>query len=148
MHAYCRLQDSGALYKVPQGCLDDYFWMLASVSEQANCDRVDVSGALNEGKSRCPLVMTNDQIRDHQQFELLEPKLFNRWFSSTIVNYNFTGFVDNEGVDQDIFFKKADTWTKEIQKNESKLTKSPCWHFPVRDWDVCGWFCIRLPTSR
>lgn len=140
---------------MPQGCLDDYFWLLASVADQVSSQRADVDDTHLEDKPHWPgsrpVVMTNDQIRDHQEFQFLRPRLFNRWYSSTIMNYNFTGFVDNECVDPEIFFSPADVYSKEIQGNVPDTGKpdfsvGKTWHFPVQDWDT-DWFCIRLPSE-
>lgn len=154
IEVYYRLETSGRLYIVPQGCLDDYFWLLASVSEQSNCQADEVEKLQRKGnKQRAgnrPFVMTNDQVRDHQQFDLLEPKLFNRWYSSTIINYNFTGFVNEECVDPEIAFTPADNFSREIQSNKMRnegKNEANCWHFPVQDWEPSHWFCVRLPSS-
>lgn len=153
-----RLKKSGKLYVVPQGCLDDYFWMLASLSGQSSCEARHAEGSLSGGATRRwpgsrPCVITNDQVRDHQQFELLEPKLFNRWYSSTIVNYNFTGFVKNDVVDRDVVFSPADLYSREMQRNVTpstcgNTTDACCWHFPVDGWSSSDWFCIRLPSTK
>jgi hypothetical protein len=78
---------------------------------------------------------------------MLEPKLFNRWLSSTIVNYSFTGFVDDVCVDPEIVFNPADSFSREIQGNASaNEDSSMCWHIPVQDWPATDWFCVRLPS--
>lgn len=142
------LRESGKLYLVPQGCLDDYFWLLASVSDQSNCQSKDSqSGDTRKWPGARPVVMTNDQIRDHMEFQFLGPRLFNRWYSSTIMNYNFTGFVGDECIDPEIAFTPADMYSREIQGNTARVNAKidgATWHLPVQDWD--DWFCIRLPT--
>lgn len=150
-----RLWTSEKLYFVPQACLDDYFWLLASVSEQSSCQAGDLEGSLPKTRMQWPgnrpVVMTNDHIRDHQEFQFLPPRLFNRWYSSTIMNYNFTGFVGDECVDPEIAFTPADLYSREIQGNTATTngTSSSClsWHFPVQDWDTTDWFCVRLPAT-
>lgn len=138
---------------MPQGCLDDYYWMLASISEQqvARGGRnIDVQADEPNGRWRGerPMLISNDQMRDHK-LELLEPRLFRRWYSCHIVNYNFTAFVDDECVDRDISFSPADVFSREIQGNSTRNSDGTdggaAWHFPVSDWDTHERFCIRLP---
>ena len=144
------LQADGCLYIVPQGCLDDYFWILATVSDQGRPRKgKSLSVSQEKGGQRWPggrpVVLTNDQIRDHQ-LHLLEPRVFNRWYSNTMVNYNFTGFVDDECIDPEIGFSPADFFSREIQMNKSGGSSS-VWHFPVHDWGPTEWFCIRIPSD-
>ena len=67
------------------------------------------------------------------------------------MNYNFTGFVDDECVDPEIAFTPADLYSREIQANRAEgdgiNEASLAWHFPVQDWDTTDWFCVRLPTT-
>lgn len=135
---------------MPQGCLDDYFWILASISKQTvsrggKSLRVPQDDKGKRWPGGRPVVLTNDQIRDHKP-HLIDTKLFNRWYSNTIVNYNFTGFVDDECIDPDIGFNPADFFSREIQKNTSGAAS--VWHFPVHDWEATDWFCLRLPTRK
>lgn len=97
------------------------------------------------GSASHAIVVTNDQIRDHKEYELLEGKAFNRWYSNSIVNYNFTGFVGDECIDPEIAFTPADTFSREIQRNRSSGLVA--WHFPVSDWESLDWFCLRLPSD-
>jgi hypothetical protein len=149
------LKRSGRVFKVPSGCLDDYYWMLASVSPQAmSRDGSDIYVATNNSEGRWPgtrpMLITNDQMRDHK-LELMEPRLFRRWYSCHIVNYNFTAFVDDECIDREIGFSTADFFSREIQGNntssgsESDDGVGTAWHFPVKDWDLNERFCIRVP---
>ena len=139
---------------VPPGCHDDYFWLLASVSEQSSCQADSLECTLPNNRVQWagnrPVVVTNDLIRDHQEFQFLPPRLFNRWYSGTIMNYNFTGFVGDVCVDPEIAFTPADLYSREIQGNSAESDgttgASLTWHFPVQDWDTTGWFCVRLPT--
>mmetsp|Transcript_3917 Transcript_3917/g.5336 ORF Transcript_3917/g.5336 Transcript_3917/m.5336 type:complete len:839 (+) Transcript_3917:528-3044(+) len=145
------LQDRSMMYIVPPRCLDDYYWMLSSVSEQTNCrqDRsLDVPTENQDGRwpGIRPLIVTNDQMRDHK-LELLEPRLFRRWFSSHIVNYDFTPFVSDASEDRKILFSTADFFSREIQGNPSQdACGDIAWHFPVRDWDRNDRFCVRIPN--
>ncbi len=135
------------LYKVPPRCLDDFYWMLASVSDQVNArNGVDLSVSNGDPSGRWPgvrpVLISNDQMRDHK-WELLEPRLFRRWYGCHIVNYNFTAFVMGECVDgNEIFFSQADFFSREIQGNPSGSGKA--WHFPVSDWDLEERFVVRL----
>ena len=180
------LTSSGKLYEVPSRCLDDYYWMLSSVSNQTtshtklqvemeistnvismdmdmnmkNSTSVvqqdhdeDVAPSKPEGKwpGTRPILITNDQMRDHK-LELLEPRLFRRWFSSHIVNYEFNPFVKDIWEEREIKFVKADSFSREIQGNpQSSMTKETSsssaivWHFPVQGWSHNDRFCVRIP---
>eukprot|EP00986_Skeletonema_menzelii_P007083 scaffold2736_cov212-Skeletonema_menzelii.AAC.3 len=135
------------LYKVPPRCLDDFYWMLASVSDQVSARKgVDLSVPNDDPSGRWPgvrpVLISNDQMRDHK-WELLEPRLFRRWYGCHIVNYNFTAFVMDECVDgNEVFFSQADFFSREIQGNPSGCGKA--WHFPVSDWDLEDRFVVRL----
>lgn len=128
--------------------------MFASVSEQAASlggELVDVDPENAEGRwpGTRPMLITNDQMRDHR-LELLEPRLFRRWYASHIVNYVFTGFVDDQCADKEIGFSPVDFFSREIQGNPSPDPDEPvgmAWHFPVSDWDDSERFCVRLPAT-
>lgn len=148
-----KLRDEGKLYIVRENNLDDLYWMLASISEQANSRQgVSLDISVDDPSGRWPgtrpMLLSNDQMRDHK-LELLEPRLFRRWYASHIVNYSFTGFVGNECVDDEIMFSPADFFSREIQSNISTFgfsegTGSRVWHFPVSDWDENERFCLRI----
>jgi len=150
------LQQKGKLYRVPSMWLDDFFWMLASVSDQNRARDgadLDVAPGNTDGKfpGARPMIMSNDQMRDHK-LELISPRLFRRWYSCYIVNYSFTAFVDGESIDREIGFSPADTFSREIQGNSSPLSGGQgeggtAWHFPVSDWELNERMCIRIPTS-
>lgn len=152
-----RMERCGCLYAVPAGMLDDYFWISATVIDQDTSNITSKKSARQAdalerdskrlGSGSHPVVVSNDQIRDHKEFELLEPKAFNRWYSNTIVNYNFTGFVGNECIDPDIAFTPADKYSCEIQGNQAE-NGTISWHFPVHDWHTSDWFCIRIPSRQ
>lgn len=135
---------------MPQGCLDDYFWILASLSNQTKSRggkdlQVSHDEANNRWPGGRPVVLTNDQIKDHM-LNLLEPNIFNRWYSNTIVNYNFAGFVNDQCIEPEIGFSPADYFSREIQGNQTEDTTSALtWHFPIEDLGATEWFCIRLP---
>eukprot|EP00592_Proboscia_alata_P011396 CAMPEP_0194385956 /NCGR_PEP_ID=MMETSP0174-20130528/83507_1 /TAXON_ID=216777 /ORGANISM="Proboscia alata, Strain PI-D3" /LENGTH=986 /DNA_ID=CAMNT_0039174605 /DNA_START=542 /DNA_END=3499 /DNA_ORIENTATION=- len=144
-------RDDGRLYRVPARCLDDYYWMLASVSDQLKptggkgVDMLHVSPNIEGNETdkisnninterfpgTRPMLITNDQMRDHK-LELLDTRLFRRWTSCHIVNYNFTAFVGNECVDNEIGLSTPDFFSREIQGNPSG--DGTAWHFPVSDW--------------
>lgn len=149
------LENEGIFYKVPPRCLDDYYWMLSSVSNQtASRDGIDldVSTAGTTGKrwpGTRPILLSNDQMRDHK-LELLEPRLFRRWVSSHIVNYHFPPFLNDVDEDRNISFTPADSISCEIQGNPTPTCDGNeddvlAWHFPVKDWPKGDRFCIRIP---
>jgi len=139
------------LYRVPPRLLDDYYWMIASVSDQIasrSGANIDVSPQNEDGRwpGTRPMLVSNDQMRDHK-LEMLEPRLFRRWYSSHIVNYNFTAFVGNECVDREIGFSTPDFFSREIQGNPAP-GGGMAWHFPVSDWDIDDRFVVRIPPTR
>ena len=99
------------------------------------------------------MLISNDQMRDHK-LELLEPRLFRRWYGCHIVNYNFTAFVMGESVDgNEIGFSPADFFSREIQGNpcpadEESEWGGQAWHFPVNDFDLDERFVVRIPTKK
>jgi len=142
------LMEKGMLYRVPPRLLDDYYWMMASVSDQMvsrNGIDLDVAPQNEDGRwpGTRPMLVSNDQMRDHK-LELLEPRLFRRWYSSHIVNYNFTAFVGDECIDREIGFSTPDFFSREIQGNPAP-SGGTAWHFPVSDWDLDDRFVIRIP---
>jgi len=158
------LNARGKLYKVPPRCLDDFYWMLASVSDQTTSrNGQDLSVSNDDPNHRFPgtrpMLITNDQMRDHR-FDLLEPRLFRRWYGCHIVNYNFTAFVLGESVaNNEIGFSQADFFSREIQGNPSGINtagddiddgewEGQAWHFPVNDWDLDERFVIRIPLKK
>ena len=149
------LLEEGKLYVVPPKVLDDYFWMLASISDQITArkgESIFVQAGNPEGRwpGARPMLVSNDQMRDHQ-LELIEPRLFRRWYACHIVNYNFTGFVNDHCVDNEIGYSPADFYSREIQANPSPLedgsggSAGTAWHFPVEDWPASERFVLRLP---
>lgn len=154
------LESSGKLYVVPHRCLDDYYWMLSSVSPQTksrNGAVLDVPADNDQGRfpGTRPILISNDQMRDHK-LELLEPKLFRRWVSSHIVNYHFTPFFNDLKEERDIAFSPADFTSREIQGNPCGFNSvdsgdgdgAIAWHFPVSDWDKNDRFCVKIPRTK
>ncbi|KAI2513845.1 Protein-only RNase P [Fragilaria crotonensis] len=116
------LWKSGNLYVTPPSTQDDHFWMIASISEQERSRGGRTLDVLPDDPAGRwpgirPMLVSNDQMRDHK-LELIEPRLFRRWYSSHIVNYNFTGFVNSRCVDDEILFSPADFFSREIQGNQ------------------------------
>jgi hypothetical protein len=145
------LIESGKAYAVPFGCLDDYYWMYASVSSQSkstNGQETYISPGNADGRwpGVRPMLISNDQMRDHK-LSLLEPRLFRRWFSNFIVNFTFSAFVGEECDDKEIGFRTADFYSREIQGNPAMDGTGTTWHFPVSDWEENESFCIRIPRS-
>lgn len=150
------LNETGKLYIVPSKCLDDYYWMLASASNQTvsagDWDmNVPVSNTNERFPGLRPMLVTNDQMRDHR-WDLLEPRLFRRWCSCHIVNYDFSEFVEDEWSKREVDFCAADFFSNEIQGNPSpradgKPSSVLAWHFPVKGWEEHDRLCIRLPLE-
>ena len=131
--------------------------MLASVSNQTTSTEgrnIDVLPDNPNGKypGLCPMVITNDKMRDHRM-ELLEERSFRRWCTSHIVNYNFTEFVENAREERTISFRAADLFSDEKQGNavvdggDRGNNIMMAWHFPVSEWDDTERFCLRLPAA-
>jgi hypothetical protein len=144
------LQEKGQMYVVPPMCLDDLYWMLASVSNQTvstKGENIDVPKNNTSGRfpGLRPMVISNDKMRDHKM-DLLEERSFRRWCCSHIVNYNFTEFVENSTEPREISFHAADVFSDEIQGNECPDSSGMAWHFPVTEWDGNERFVIRLPS--
>ena len=71
------------LYRVPPRLLDDYYWMIASVSDQIasrNGANIDVSPQNEDRRwpGTRPMLVSNDQMRDHK-LEMLEPLQIKHW---------------------------------------------------------------------
>ena len=135
--------------------------MLASISDQTTSrNGQDLSVPNDDPEGRFPgvrpMLISNDQMRDHK-LELLEPRLFRRWYGCHIVNYNFTAFVLGESVaGNEIGFMQADFFSREIQGNpcpsddggEASNWGGKAWHFPVSDWELDERFVVRIPTKK
>merc|ERR1712157_343802 len=96
---------------------------------------------------------SNDQMRDHKM-EVLEPRLFRRWTSSHIVNYNFTAFCfdDDKYGDRSITLSAPDFFSREIQGNPTTNIHNEfdgmAWHLPVKEWHANERLCIRIPVYK
>jgi len=139
------LRDNEMIYEVPRLNLDDYFWMLASVSNQTNATlRDDFTIPISDDQGRFPgmrpMLISNDQMRDHK-LDLLEPREFRRWSSCHIVNYDIALYEKNEwDEERRITFVPADSFSSEIQGNPHTNGKDTVWHFPISD--SADWLCI------
>jgi len=145
-----KLKENDQMYVVPPMCLDDMYWMLASVSNQTistNGLSIDVPKNNEEGRfpGLRPIVISNDKMRDHKD-ELLDEREFRRWACSHIVNYNFTEFIEDQRDEREISFHAADIFSDEIQGNECP-GGGVAWHFPVSEWDANERLCLRLPSA-
>jgi len=154
------LIEDGKIYAVPSQCLDDYYWMIASVVNQkrsSNCMEKTVSAGDTITNDRFPglrpMLVSNDQMRDHR-LALLEPRLFRRWKNSYIVNFRVSRGINTgttEG-DTDIRLYPADVFSEEIQGNTAPEKDGglcgTVWHFPVSDWNDHERLCICIPKSK
>jgi hypothetical protein len=132
------LTKRGRLYVVPGGSLDDYYWMLSSVAEQNSTflEYVSPEDDTQRFPGLRPLLITNDQMRDHK-LELLEPRLFRRWTSCHIVNYKITN--------ETVRLFPAHFYSREIQCNEApRYAGRPVWHLPVAEWANRERLCLGI----
>jgi len=150
------LESRGMMYVVPPMCLDDLYWMLASVSDQkASADGRAIHVPKNNGEGRFPgprpMVVTNDKMRDHKM-DLLDERAFRRWCCSHIVNYDFEERIEHQWEERAIRFRAADVFSDEIQGNVVAAAAGRggggrmAWHFPVSEWEGNERFCLRLPA--
>ena len=84
------LLSAGKMYCVPPSCLDDYYWMIASVANQKSEVTVQPDADDQRFPGLRPYLVTNDQMRDHK-LALLQARLFRRWTSCYIVRRLFAG---------------------------------------------------------
>lgn len=142
---------SGKVYVVPPGLLDDYYWILATISNQTVSRQgrdlyVPPGDDAGRWPGTRPLIITNDQMVDHK-LEMMEPMLFRRWYSNYIVNYNISALVQHDkSASLELSFSNADFFSREIQGNACS-DGSLAWHFPLSDMDENDWFCVRIPAD-
>jgi len=135
------------MYIVPRLNLDDYFWMLASVSNQTKSSqrddlRIPVGNDQGRFPGMRPMLITNDQMRDHK-LDLLEPREFRRWSSCHIVNYKIPAYEEDEWEeDRKITFLPADYFSREIQSNPCQAEEKRVWHFPIGN--STDWLCVSI----
>jgi hypothetical protein len=128
---------------------DDFYWIVSSVSAQtisrAGKDLTVLPGNVRgQWPGTRPVLVTNDQMRDHQM-DLLDPFLFRRWYSNYIVNYTFAAFVEGRCTHPGIGFSPADFFSREIQSS-TDANGSTVWHFPITNREN-EWFCCRIPVT-
>jgi hypothetical protein len=149
-----RLDGEGRLFVVPRLCLDDYYWMLASVSNQTNARRQhddDLSVTIGDPQGRFPgirpMLVTNDKMRDHK-LDLLNPREFRRWCSCHMVNYDMSRYEEEDewAESREVQFFPADFFSREIQGNVLKNGKGNAWHFPVTTHDEHNWLCVYIQS--
>ena len=144
-----KLIASKKIYVVPSGCLDDYYWMLSSVAQQKSRSNyvqqhVPTDDATGRFPGLRPLLVTNDQMRDHR-LALLEPRLFRRWASCHIVKYHIEPLEDEKPVKNAVTFYPADFFSREIQCNKAfRLGDSTVWHIPIAEWPEPDRLCISV----
>ena len=130
------LVNSGKIFVVPAQCFDDYYWMLASVSDQ-NGAALEVSPTAGiRFPGIRPMLISNDQMRDHR-LELLEPQLFRRWYNSQVVTYSISKYEEDVWEDRTVDFTPADFFSREVQENAFDLdgSQGTAWHLPVSGWE-------------
>lgn len=139
------------MYIVPSQCFDDFYWMLASVSKQNTTDgkfHVSANDSSERYPGLRPMLISNDLMRDHR-LELLEPRLFHRWYSCHIVRYSIAPFQEDEWEDREIYFSPADTFSRDIQGNkmEHQGAVGMAWHISVKEWNSkSDRLCIAIVT--
>jgi hypothetical protein len=141
------LLQSEKMYAVPTACLDDYYWMLASVADQTDRHHeLHVPTEDKEGRlpGLRPMLVTNDQMRDHK-LALLEARLFRRWTSCHIVNYDITPYAEDEWEPREVDLVPADFFSREIQAAKTdRFGESTVWHFPVSEWSDSDRLCVTI----
>ena len=139
------------MYIVPAQCFDDYYWMLASITKQKGVNEESTNHASSSILPGIrPILISNDQMRDHK-LQLLEPKLFRRWYSTHIVTYSISPFEEDEWEDRTIRFAPADSFSCEIQCNPimREGMTGTAWHLPVAEWEPrTSRFCIAIASSQ
>ena len=139
------LKERGLMYIVPRYCFDDYFWMIASVtnltSSGAKTDEERIPG-------QRPIIITNDQMRDHR-LALLEARPFRRWTTCQIVNFSIGSYRHSEWESgRNLTLFPPSTFSREIQSNDRPENAGHrVWHFPVTGWDEPWRLCISTASN-
>jgi pentatricopeptide repeat protein len=141
-----KLVNSKKMYVVPTSCLDDYYWMLSSVADQkphSKLEHVTTDDRSGRFPGLRPLLVTNDQMRDHR-LSLLEPRLFRRWTSCHIVKYHIEP-CNSQGTTQRVTLFPADFFSREVQSNKAiRFGESMAWHFPISEWPEPDRLCVTI----
>lgn len=143
-----KLKEDKKIYIVPHLCLDDYYWMLASVSNQTVSRQSKDLTVSSSEKGRFPgvrpILVTNDQMRDHK-LGLLKSREFRRWSSCHIVNYQIEKTDGDEWEEKTTMLFPADFFSREIQCNPwGEGAARDAWHFPVTEWNENDRFLISI----
>jgi pentatricopeptide repeat protein len=142
MEIMTSLTQNEQMYAVPLNCLDDYYWMLASVVDMVK-DEME-GGRDDRFPGLRPILVTNDQMRDHK-LSLLEPREFRRWISCHVVNYYFPPYSEDEWEDRAVQLYPTDRFSREIQSNAHPQRPSEnVWHFPITEWLNNERLCIHI----
>jgi pentatricopeptide repeat protein len=151
------LVDQKKVFVVPSACLDDFYWMMASVADQGNNETLFVPTECNSGRfpGLRPILVTNDQMRDHRH-AMLKARYFRRWASCHIVNYEIKSSTSDDDKKEEydespssppleIKLFPADFFSREIQGNKAEqFGNSMAWHFPVAEWPKHDRLCISI----
>lgn len=134
------------VYVVPPDCFDDYYWMLGSIAVQKGSDKLRVLPDNVSGRfpGLRPIIVTNDQMRDHR-LDLLEERLFRRWTSCHMVKYSIRRNEEEEYEDREVEFFPADFFSHEIQQNVAPVFGNiTAWHIPVTEWPKHDRLCLMI----
>eukprot|EP00934_Nitzschia_sp_Nitz4_P004729 Nitzschia sp. Nitz4//scaffold205_size38804//13404//16468//NITZ4_007642-RA/size38804-augustus-gene-0.50-mRNA-1//1//CDS//3329541507//4719//frame0 len=143
------LRKSGHLYVAPKMCHDDYYLILASVSNQTNArGENSIHVPVDNSDGRCPglrpIVVTNDQMRDHR-LKLLGQREYRRWLSCHVVTYDIERTQgDPWGAKPAVELHPADFFSREIQQNPTTSEGVTAWHIPVTEWEEPSRYCLSI----
>ena len=123
------------LYQTPHRMNDDWFWLYAAVYSSQFV--------------RQPLVITNDQMRDHH-FQMLSQRCFLKWRERHVVRFGFSNLYD---------FRVPPTFWFPLPYSTQIQDSASSWHFPVSQRnqqdtsksdaateeppESCEWFCLQ-----
>uniref|UniRef100_A0A7S1UFE7 ribonuclease P n=1 Tax=Phaeomonas parva TaxID=124430 RepID=A0A7S1UFE7_9STRA len=113
-------EEDDILFRVNRGGNDDWYWILAAVSQSDGHDTLFIS---------------NDQMRDHR-LRLMHARAFARWQANTQIAYNFQMTGDGEETELSIF--EPPVWSREIHQTGPRR-----WHIPGPGDE---WACVELPV--
>jgi len=112
-------EDDDMLFLVNRGGNDDWYWMLACVSQTG----------------QDPFFISNDQLRDHR-LRLLAEHAFARWQANAQINFSFVS--NPRSASPDLYIYEPPVWSREIHWDGEKR-----WHIPSSTHD---WACVQMPT--
>ena len=133
------------LYQTPHRMNDDWFWLYAAVYSSKYVHQ--------------PLVITNDQMRDHH-FQMLSQRCFLKWRERHVVRFGFSNLYD---------YRVPPTFWFPLPYSTQIQGSGTSWHFPVRESTTeagvsnkdnkggggeevpltkCEWYCLKtLPRA-